>query len=99
MTTGTHRLPRRRGDIELREDGARAWLVDPQTATTHGLNPTARAIWELCDGTTTVDELVRAIGEVFDVPPSSARADVEAIIAQLQGTGLVSGPGPDDGSG
>jgi hypothetical protein len=89
VTTDTHRLPRRREDVELRDDGARTWLIDPRTASTHVLNPTARAIWELCDGTTTVDEVVRAIGEVFDVPPSSSRADVEAVIAQLEGAGLV----------
>jgi hypothetical protein len=89
----TTRLPRRRDDAVVREDGTATWLVAPGTGDAHILNPTARAIWELCDGATTVEELVDAIRQVFDVTPATARADVEAVIHRLESAELVSWSG------
>jgi hypothetical protein len=56
MSTDLRHLPQRNRDVELREVGDESVLVTP-SGDTFVLNPTARAIWELCDGTTTVDEL------------------------------------------
>jgi hypothetical protein len=89
MTTDLQRLPRRRLDVEVREDGSDSEVVAASSDAVHVLNPTARAIWELCDGATTVDEMVAAICQLFDVPRSTAFRDVHAVIGQLQRAGLV----------
>jgi hypothetical protein len=95
VTTGNDRLPRRRADVELHEDGAQTRLFSPGSGGAHELNPTARAIWELCDGTVTVAELVDAIRQVFNVPAATARGDVEAVIDQLEAADLVTWAGVD----
>lgn len=89
MTADLERLPRKRPDVELHGDGVNACLVEPSAGVTHLVNPTARAIWELCDGTTTVDELVSAICQLFDVSRATAAADVRQVIEELETAGLV----------
>ena len=89
MTTDLHRLPCRRTAVRLQERGTETVLIDPAHGTSHVLNPTARAIWELCDGTTTITELVDAICEVFAVPRDAAFTDVTMVLDQLATADLV----------
>jgi hypothetical protein len=67
----------------------RSYLVAPDQEVAHELNPTARAVWELCDGTTTVEEVVDAICRVFSVDRSVALADVTTVVGQLEAADLV----------
>ena len=53
------------------------------------LNPTAMALWELCDGNTAVDEMVVAVCDLFHVEAEQARADVEAALEDLRASGLI----------
>ena len=89
MTASLQRLPQRSTDVLLMDEDTRSTLIEPDAGTTHVLNPPARAIWELCDGTTTLDELVGAICEVFSVPHGQALRDVAAVLGQLEQAGLV----------
>ena len=89
MTTEVRRLPVRRSEIRLTDEESRSVLIDTDSGATHVLNPTARAIWELCDGNTTLDELVDAICQVFSVPHSVAERDVAEALARLEEVGLV----------
>ena len=81
-------LPERNPDVQLREHGDGSVLVKP-SGSTYALNPTARAIWELCDGTTTIDELAEAISEVFAIDEATASRDVAVTIEQLEAADLV----------
>lgn len=81
-------LPERKHDVQLREHGDRSVLVKPSGGT-YALNPTARAIWELCDGTTTIDELAEAISQVFAIDEATATRDVAVTVEQLQAADLV----------
>ena len=89
------RLPVRRSDILLADEDTGSLLIDTELGTTHRLNPAARAVWELCDGATTLGELVDAICQVFAVPHEVARRDVATTLEQLQHAGLVSWSSPD----
>ncbi len=46
-------------------------------------NPVGSRVWELCDGTRTVDEVVDLIVSEYDVDRERAQADVVAFIEQL----------------
>ena len=89
MSPKLQRLPRRRDDVRLHDRELRSYLVVPDGGAAHELNPTARAVWELCDGTTTLDELVAAITQIFSVDRDVAVADVTAVVDQLDAAGLV----------
>lgn len=53
------------------------------------LNPTALALWELCDGMTDVDEMVSAVCRLFAVDREGARNDVECALADMQSAGVI----------
>ena len=89
MTTRLDGLPARRTDVVLVDDGERSLLVAPGQDGTHVLNPTARAIWELCDGVTLPAEMVAAICQVFAVTPERAAADVDRTLEELTRVGLI----------
>lgn len=90
MTTRLDGLPVRRTDVVLVDDGERSMLVAPDQDGTHVLNPTARAIWELCDGVTLPAEMVAAICEVFAITPERASVDVDRTLEELTRVGLIS---------
>lgn len=89
MNTRLQHLPTRRPEVLLRESGTETLLFVWGEEETHVLNPTARAIWDLCDGTTTLGELADAICLVFAVPREHALADVTAVLDQLSEARLV----------
>lgn len=89
MNAHTRRLPRRRTDVVLLDTSSRSLVVAEGQQVTHVLNPTARAIWELCDGATTVGEIADAVCTIFDVTHDEAMADVARALEQLAAAGLV----------
>jgi hypothetical protein len=57
--------PKRRDSIVEREVDSELVLHDPMTDRTLLLNSVSAAIWDLCDGARTVDEIARCIAEHF----------------------------------
>lgn len=54
--------PTRREDVLCRRlDKTETLLYSPQAKALHILNPTARLIWEACDGEHTVEDIVKTI--------------------------------------
>ena len=54
--------PVQRKDVTYKQlDEAETMLYDPETDALHILNPTARLIWELCDGEHTIEDMVATI--------------------------------------
>ena len=69
--------------------GDQTSVYNPETGGLHVLNPSALAIWELCDGETTGAEMVEAVVELARLEPAAAEADVSAALQQLFELGLV----------
>ncbi|MHB1801823.1 MAG: PqqD family protein [Actinomycetes bacterium] len=57
--------------------------------TTLVLNDTALALWELCDGQTSVQEMVDAVCALFAGPPERLRADVLDALDRLTDSGML----------
>lgn len=53
------------------------------------LNHSAAAVWELCDGQTTVAGISRELGRTLGRPGRELLAEVEAAVGQLVELGLV----------
>ncbi|MDA0748181.1 MAG: HPr-rel-A system PqqD family peptide chaperone [bacterium] len=64
-------------------------LYDPATDRVHTLNPTARLIWEGCDGTAEIEDLVHALTTRYEISFETARTDVEQTLQQLLDMGLI----------
>jgi hypothetical protein len=63
----------------------------------HYLNPTAAAVWQLCDGVTSVDEIRALLQQYFalDEPPS---AEIAQILDQFADEGLIECDGAQENS-
>ena len=84
MTDVLPSYPRRTTDRPSRRS-ARGAVIAPGVA----LNPTALALWELCDGRTAVSEIVAAVSDLFALEQERARADVEAALVDMVRAGVI----------
>ena len=81
--------PHMTGQAWVRRGSEDTAVYNPETAVLHRLNPSALAIWELCDGDTTVTEIIEAVFEVTDATSERATTDVVATLGDLRRAGLL----------
>lgn len=86
----TQDRPSRLGPCMVRHGPAGTVVQRSDNAAEAVLNPTAFALWELCDGVTSVAEMVEAVCQLFDITADRAVADVADGLRQLRDAGLVS---------
>jgi hypothetical protein len=76
----------RRSDLIVRELGDELVVYDRASLRVHRLNRTAAAVWRLCDGTTTVEEMARRLGDASGPLPEDV---VRLALAQLERIELI----------
>jgi len=81
--------PLRHGQAWVRRGSDDAAVYNPDTGTLHVLNPSALAIWELCDGATTGREMVEAVAELTALDIAAAAADVGLALDELARRELI----------
>ena len=64
-------------------------VLSPSDLRYHSLNATAGAIWELLDTPRSLDGIVDALLEVFDVDHDTCRAEAESCLTHLAEVGVV----------
>lgn len=83
--------PIRKGQAWVQRDGDQTAVFNPETGFLHMLNPSALAIWELCDGETTAAEMAAAIDEVTGLGTEASLTDVRSGLTSLRDADLVEG--------
>ncbi len=80
-------MPRRRDGVhvDLVRDGHA--LQDGDQV--HLLNETAFALWQLCDGRTSPEEMAAGVCELFGEPSAVVLADVDRTLGELSRRGLI----------
>ena len=63
--------------------GEEAVVISPAENIVRMLNPVGSRIWELCDGTRTIDQIALALAEEFDVDLAHARQSATAFVTEL----------------
>jgi hypothetical protein len=81
--------PKRRAELTLRTAETGFEIVDESGATVAALNDTGVALWRVCDGDATVDEIVQAAAQLFDAPVAVISADVTRAIEEFRAQGLL----------
>ncbi len=66
-------------------------VYDPVVDRTHRLNVSATRIWELCDGTRSLEDIARVLTEQFEVEFETALQDARAVLEQLKEEQLLTG--------
>jgi hypothetical protein len=84
------------GPRPVRSQAARAYRLGdellvyvPRSDTAHALNRSAAAIWELCDGTRTVEEISQQLADYVSRPADALVSDVKLGVEQLCKLGLL----------
>ena len=85
------------GSVPVRREGASAVDLDENVAVYDDvgqllilLNSSAGSVWKLCDGATTVDAIVGALGETYPDSAGVIGDDVRETLRKLAEMGLVS---------
>src|SRR5436190_2777313 len=79
--------PRRRTTTHVETLQGELCIYEWTTKTVHALNPAAARVWDMCDGTTTVDEMIAAVRRDLNAP--GATAIVQHALAQFDRAGLL----------
>lgn len=74
--------------VETRIDDE-AVVMNLDSGDFFSLEGTARAIWELIDGSRDRAAVVAALAESYGGPPEAIAADVDAFLAELHAAGLL----------
>jgi hypothetical protein len=65
-------------------------IYDERRGLVHILNTTARWIWQLCDGTTKVDEIATEVEKMFPgASPGQVREDVRSALRQMESQQII----------
>lgn len=81
--------PSRVGEVWIRREGDETAVFNRSSGHLIHLNPTALAIWEMCDGETDVTEIVDAIVELTGRQRSTVMTEVESTVESLEGLDLI----------
>jgi hypothetical protein len=80
----------RRVDSVLRQDaGGITLLLAPDSGEYFTLNDVGASVWELADGTRTVEALVEELAREYAAPIEQIEADALALLAELARENLV----------
>jgi hypothetical protein len=84
------RRPVLRSAVDFRVlDDLSSIAVDPVSGEAHALTPVATAVFERCDGTMTVADIVDEVVDIFDCLPDQAGRDVLVVLDELAVRGLI----------
>jgi hypothetical protein len=83
-------FPRRKPEIHAQELGEELLLLGADGNAVHVLNPTARWIWERCDGRQSAAEIAQALRASFVIEAEhDVLADVERTLGAFAAKGLL----------
>ena len=89
LSVPSNYVPEKAADVlELdMEDGF--ILFNHDSSLVHHLNPSAGIIWQLCDGTASIDDLAADVAAEFKVDAGETLRQLTSLIAELDALGLV----------
>lgn len=85
----SERVPERSPSTAWQSIDGETVLLRMQARELLGLNAVGRRIWELADGTRSVDQIAGVLTEEFDVPAERARADTLGFVEELLALGAL----------
>jgi len=65
------------------------FYIHEEKGTTVTLNATASAIFDMCDGQTTVETMAKVISDTLDVNVDEACRDTRMVLEELTGFGFI----------
>lgn len=83
------RRPIHTPSVASRVYGSDAVIISPHEGMVRMLNPTATRIWQLADGSRSVDDIAAVLVEEYEVDHCQAQQAVTALLGELVDKGLI----------
>lgn len=77
-------IPQQKPDFRLEQLDGELLLYHPSRTTIIYCNPTASLIWQLCDGTRAVEEIIALLSAAYEQPADTLAAEIAATLAQFR---------------
>ena len=84
------RRPRQKEGVISRSREGTMELISADESSVYTLNTSADAIWTLCNGERTLDEVAEILAREFDLPVSEILEDVRSGVLELERAGFLS---------
>ena len=81
--------PKRKDDILRQDADETVVLLNLKDGQYYALNEVGGRVWELCDGSRTLNDIVTSLCSEYDAPRETLEADVVEILEELTGADLV----------
>lgn len=82
-------------NVASRVYGADAVIISPDEGMVRMLNPTATRIWQLADGSRSVEEIATTLTEEYEVDSHQAHQAVVTLLGELVDKGLIAWTDPN----
>lgn len=82
-------LPRKRGDVLEVDLGDGLIIYDRDANLVHHLNPPAAMVWRMCEGESSIDEMVQVIVDVLGSTPHEVKGQVAELLQELDDLDLT----------
>ena len=69
------------------DDGAA--LLDLRSSQYYGLNPVGAFVWSRIQTPATLEDIVAAVADAFDVAPSECRADIARLLEDFESANVL----------
>jgi hypothetical protein len=89
MLDTLHQRPAHALHVASRVYGSDAVVISPDEGMVRMLNPTATRVWQLADGSRSVEEIAAVLTAEFDVELSQARQSVIRLLTELSEKQLI----------
>jgi pyrroloquinoline quinone biosynthesis protein D len=85
----SQRRPIRRGNVIKQATADTLVLVNMDDGQCYGLNEVGGRLWELCDGTHSLPDIIAILSHEYEAPESAIAADIVEILEELASEKLV----------
>jgi hypothetical protein len=87
--TGSYSCPKRQEQIIVQKGSNDVLLFNMDDGSYYALNEVGHRIWELCDGTHGVAQLVGVLAKEYDAPAEIIETDVVEVLEDLRSKKLI----------
>ena len=88
-STNFDSCPRRQEQIIVQKGSKDVLLFNMDDGSYYALNEVGNRIWELCDGTHGVKQLVSILSKEYDAPAEVIEADILEVLDDLRSKNLI----------
>lgn len=82
--------PKAKENLTIQDLGDETLIYDPESEKVHVLNATAQAIWNLCDGSHTIEDIQKSLANTYpQVSQNDLLTDINTIVDDFKDKKII----------